>query len=356
MVIPFSNEFHAVHIPWMRRACELSVLSTGHTAPNPMVGAVLVHNGSIVGEGRHLRLGAPHAEVEAIRSCFDPSVLPVSTLYVTLEPCNHHGKTPPCTDLILACHIPNVVVACADPHEKVRGRGLQRLVDAGVEVVLGVLEEECAFVNRRFFTYHSQQRPYVILKWAESADGFVAPAKPGPYWLSCLASRQWVHRWRTEEAAVLVGAGTVLADDPHLGARLYAGRQPIRVLVEHPPILSGQLQILRNEGQLIRIETEAARPLSQQIPRILEQLHENSVLSVLVEAGPHLQQAFIDSGLWDEIRVFTTHAYMSHGLPAAPIPTCAQLYESIPGGGDLLRIYRPNVGSPISEINRIFAP
>ena len=184
MVIPFSTQLHAVHLPWMRRALELSMLSAGLTAPNPLVGAVLVHNGHIIGEGRHMRYGMAHAEVEAIRSCPTPSALPESTLYVTLEPCNHHGLTPPCTDLILDSRIPKVVVACTDPNKLVAGRGLQRLVDAGVEVVLGVLESECAHANRRFFTFHRERRPYVILKWAESADGFVAPTSAGPYWIS----------------------------------------------------------------------------------------------------------------------------------------------------------------------------
>jgi diaminohydroxyphosphoribosylaminopyrimidine deaminase/5-amino-6-(5-phosphoribosylamino)uracil reductase len=343
MVIPFSKTLHAVHIPFMRRACELSVLSNSHTAPNPMVGAVLVHNGTIIGEGRHMRFGAAHAEVEAIRSCPTPSLLPESTLYVTLEPCNHHGKTPPCTDLILDSRISRVVVACTDPHDLVGGRGLQRLVDAGVEVILGVLEWECTEANRRFFTFHRERRPYVVLKWAESADGFVAPASPGPYWLSSAHSRQLVHRWRTEEAAVLVGAGTVLADNPHLGARWYAGRQPIRVLVEHPPLLNGDYQILRDEGKLIRIETNPKMPLHAQIAVILEQLHQHSVLSVLVEAGPRLQKAFIESGLWDEIRVFTSPTTLSAGLPAPLLPVNAHLRGNQTIGGDQLRMYRPAV-------------
>lgn len=340
MVTPFSTALHMAHVPWMRRAYELSLLSTGHTAPNPLVGAVLVHMNQMVGEGRHRYFGAPHAEVEAIQSCADPSILAESTLYVTLEPCNHHGKTPPCTDLILANRIPRVVVACADPHELVCGHGLQRLVDAGVEVILGVMESECADANRRFFTYHMQKRPYVVLKWAQSADGFVAPEHPGSYWLSGEVSRQLVHRWRTEEAAVVVGAGTVVSDDPHLGARYYAGPQPIRVLVEHQPGLSGNLKILRDEGQLIRIETVEGEPLHTQIPQILNKLYQLSVLSVLVEAGPRLQSACIESGLWDEIRVFTTPKTLSEGLLAAPLPLNVDLWDSRPVGRDLLQIYR----------------
>jgi diaminohydroxyphosphoribosylaminopyrimidine deaminase/5-amino-6-(5-phosphoribosylamino)uracil reductase len=326
----------------MYRALELSLLSGGFTAPNPMVGAVLVHNDRIVGEGRHLRFGAPHAEVEAIKACIDPSVLPESTLYVSLEPCNHFGKTPPCTDFILGSRIPRVVVGCIDPHQKVRGSGMQRLSDAGVEVILGVLEAECVHANRRFFTFHSQQRPYVILKWAESADGYMAPGSQKPYWLSTEASRRLVHLWRTEEAGVLVGAGTVLADDPHLGARMYAGHQPIRVLVEHEPLLNAELQIFRNDGQLIRLQTEKSQPLSLQIPQILQKLHHNQLISVLVEAGPSLQTAFLESGLWDEIRIFSCPVNLNGGLPSAPIPPHAHLCESLTIGGDILSVYRPS--------------
>jgi diaminohydroxyphosphoribosylaminopyrimidine deaminase/5-amino-6-(5-phosphoribosylamino)uracil reductase len=343
MLVPFSKSMHAFHLPWMRRALELSLLSTGHTAPNPMVGALLVHHEKIIGEGRHIHFGGPHAEVEAIRSCFNPSLLPESTLYVTLEPCDHHGKTPPCTHLIIESRIPRVVVACTDPNKLVSGRGLQRLVDAGVEVVLGVLEAECAYANRRFFTFHREKRPYVVLKWAESTDGFVAPSSPGPYWLSCNTSRQLVHRWRTEEAAVLVGAGTVLSDNPHLGARWYAGRQPIRVLVEHQPWLDGQFEILRDEGALIRVETQSQEPLSSQIPSVLFRLHQQSVLSVLVEAGPNLQKAFIDSGLWDEIRILSTPKRLNGGLTAPSLPHNADLVESRCIGSDTLSIYQPKI-------------
>lgn len=342
MLVPFSTSLHAGHLPWMRRACEVAVLSAGNTAPNPLVGAVLVTNDQMIGEGRHLRYGAPHAEVEAIRACTQPALLADSTLYVNLEPCNHHGKTPPCTDLILQSGIRKVVVGTTDPHERVAGRGIARLTEAGVTVILGALAEECRWLNRRFFTYHTHGRPYVVLKWAESADGFVSPGEPGPYWLSCAQSRQLVHRWRTEEAAVLVGAGTALADNPHLGARLYAGPQPRRVLVERAPPIDSSLLMLRDEGTCLRLVTDTEKPLAEQILPLLQRLHREQILSVMVEAGPRLQQAFLDSGLWDEIRLFATPGMLGLGLPAAKLPPTARLYECHPIEDDQLLIYRNN--------------
>ncbi|MEX0291327.1 MAG: bifunctional diaminohydroxyphosphoribosylaminopyrimidine deaminase/5-amino-6-(5-phosphoribosylamino)uracil reductase RibD, partial [Flavobacteriaceae bacterium] len=220
---------------YMKRCLFLAKKALGHAAPNPMVGCVIVHKETIIGEGYTSAYGRAHAEVNAIRSVHDPSLLPEATLYVTLEPCSHHGKTPPCADLILSHKIPEVVIGLKDPHVKVAGQGIEKLKKAGCEVRLGILENECKKHHRRFLTFHLKKRPYIILKWAQSLDGFMAPEDskrsedPQPYWLTNTYSRQLVHKWRSEEQAILVGTNTVIQDNPHLGTRYWNGRSPIRI-------------------------------------------------------------------------------------------------------------------------------
>ncbi len=227
-----------IHTKYMQRCIELGKNGLGSTYPNPMVGSVIVHNEKIIGEGFTSPCGGPHAEVNAINSVNDKSLLKKATLYVTLEPCSHFGKTPPCADFIVANKIPRVVVGVKDPHEKVAGMGIQKLRDAGCEVEVGVLEEECREHHKRFLTFHEKKRPYIILKWAESSDGFLAPdksereANPEPYWITNKKSRQLVHQWRSEEHAILVGTNTVLEDNPKLNVRDWAGNSPIRIVVD----------------------------------------------------------------------------------------------------------------------------
>ncbi|MDD4192591.1 MAG: bifunctional diaminohydroxyphosphoribosylaminopyrimidine deaminase/5-amino-6-(5-phosphoribosylamino)uracil reductase RibD, partial [Mangrovibacterium sp.] len=234
---------------YMYRCLELARLGMGEVAPNPMVGAVIVHEGTIIGEGYHREFGGPHAEVNAINAVKTRELLRSSTLYVSLEPCAHFGKTPPCSDLIVSCQIPRVVVGSADPFAAVAGRGIERMRGAGVRVETGILEKECMELNRRFFTFHQQKRPYVILKWAQTLDGFLDvdrsyPEMSGkPTWISNELSRRVVHRQRTEEAAILVGTNTVLKDNPSLTVREWSGRQPVRLVLDRQNRLPEGLQV-----------------------------------------------------------------------------------------------------------------
>ena len=226
-----------IHEKYIKRCIELAQNGLGTTYPNPMVGSVIVYDGQIIGEGWHKKAGEPHAEVNAVNSVKDKSLLKKATIYVSLEPCSHFGKTPPCCDLIIANEIPNVVVGTVDPNEKVAGKGILKLIEAGANVTVGVLENECNELNKRFFTFHQKKRPYIILKWAESLDGFLAPEKAGnqdrkPVWITNQYSRQLVHKWRTEEQAILVGTQTVVDDNPKLNARDWNGNNPTRIVID----------------------------------------------------------------------------------------------------------------------------
>lgn len=316
----------------MQRCLNLAKNGLGTTYPNPMVGAVLVCDDQIIGEGWHRKAGEPHAEVLAIASVVDKQQLQRSTLYVSLEPCSHFGKTPPCADLVVASKIPKVVVGNLDPNPKVAGKGIKKLLDAGCEVRVGVLEKDCRFINRRFFTYHQQQRPYIILKWAESADGLIAPATKNqqrPFWISSKISRQLVHKWRTEEQAVLVGAGTVLADNPQLTARYWEGKNPLRVVLKGATQLPAEAAVLDNRAATLVLSTgENIGPLPPAVEveqlnkqqsvaqQTVEILYKRGVQSLIVEGGKQLLDTFISEDLWDEARVFRSSAQLKEGLPA----------------------------------------
>lgn len=223
------------HEFYMKRCIELAKNGLGTTYPNPLVGSVIVHDGKIIGEGWHKKAGEPHAEVNAVNSVKDKSLLKEATIYVSLEPCSHFGKTPPCCDLIIANKIPNVVVGTVDPFAKVAGNGIKKLIESGKNVTIGILEDECNELNKRFFTFHQKKRPYIILKWAETTDGFIAPIskeEKSPVWITNPYSRQLVHKWRTEEQAILVGTNTVLDDNPKLDARDFSGNNPVRIVLD----------------------------------------------------------------------------------------------------------------------------
>ena len=223
------------HEKYMARCIQLAKNGLGTTYPNPLVGSVIVYNGKIIGEGWHKKAGEAHAEVNAINSVKDKTLLAKSTIYVSLEPCSHYGKTPPCADLIAYHKIPNVIIGTIDPFAKVAGNGLKKLMEAGSKITLGVLEKECKELNKRFFTFHEKKRPYIILKWAETQDGFIAPLEQEsgkPFWITSPESKKRVHKWRTEEAAILVGTKTVELDNPSLTARLWKGEQPLRVVID----------------------------------------------------------------------------------------------------------------------------
>lgn len=319
----------------MTRAIQLGANALGTAAPNPMVGAVLVLDGKIIGEGYTSAYGGPHAEANAIGSIKDPGQLSEATLYVTLEPCSHFGKTPPCTDLILKHTIPRVFIGITDPHEKVAGKGIERLQKAGCQVHLGLLEEACREHHRRFLSVHEKQRPYIILKWAQSADGFLAPEKEkrkmhaAPYWISNLRSRQLVHQWRSQEQAILVGSNTVLEDNPKLNLRLWKGKLPLRILLDKELKVTGNYHLLdRSQPTLIMTRiTDPSRYLEGLTYEVLDfertvasqvcaLLMKHEVGSLIVEGGRRTLQTFIDEGLWDEARIFTGPARFGGGLEA----------------------------------------
>ena len=300
---------------YMWRALELARHGMGHVSPNPMVGAVIVApGGSIIGEGYHRKYGEGHAEVNAVASVRDRRQLLDATMYVTLEPCSHYGKTPPCAKLIVDCHIPRVVVGAGDPNEKVSGRGIAMLRDAGVEVVTGVLEEESRRLNAAFITAHSCHRPFVTLKWAQSADGFMDRDRSNdapPAAISSPLGRLAVHRLRAVHDAILVGSGTVISDDPVLDSRLWGGRSPRPVILDRRHRIDDTYKVLGRDPIII--------DRHDGVEDILRQLYSFGISSLLVEGGPSVLGSFIESGLWDVARVETSDKnFAPHGVAPAP--------------------------------------
>ena len=316
---------------YMRRCLELAGRAEGHTSPNPMVGAVVVHKGVIIGEGFHLRAGTPHAEVHAINAVKDKSLLPSSTLYASLEPCSHHGRTPPCADLIISSGIRRVVVGITDTSLKVAGRGIALLREAGIDVVNGVLEEECRRINRRFFSWHERERPYVILKWARSADGFIdlerkAGDTPEPHWITGNTERILVHRWRAAEDAILSGGGTIRTDNPSLDVRLWSGKNPLRVIVSRSgnmdpgsKVFNGAVDTIlftcNEKASLPGVKVVKLAGSQYFIEELLKALHGMGVQSLFVEGGAFIMSHFVESGLWDEARRFTGRMKFGGGVP-----------------------------------------
>ena len=321
---------------YIKRCIELAQNGFGTTYPNPMVGSVIVYEDKIIGEGWHKKAGEPHAEVNAVRSVKDKSLLKKATIYVSLEPCSHFGKTPPCCDLIIANEIPNVVVGTVDPNEKVAGNGIKKLIAAGINVTVGVLEKECNELNKRFFTFHQQKRPYIILKWAESEDGFLAPEKEmdqdrKPVWITNQYSRQLVHKWRSEEQAILVGTQTVIADNPKLNTRDWAGNNPVRVVLDQNNRISKDSFIFDDTVKTIvftksEINSSTENTVFESIdfnqniiPQILTVLHQNQIQSVIIEGGLQTLQSFIDENIWDEARIFIGKTSFGKGTKAPVI-------------------------------------
>ncbi|MGV8140059.1 MAG: bifunctional diaminohydroxyphosphoribosylaminopyrimidine deaminase/5-amino-6-(5-phosphoribosylamino)uracil reductase RibD [Mangrovibacterium sp.] len=318
---------------YMFRCLELARLGMGEVAPNPMVGAVIVHEEKIIGEGFHRQFGGPHAEVIAIGSVTRKELLNESTMYVSLEPCAHFGKTPPCSDLIISSHIPCVVVGSVDPFAKVAGKGIERMRNAGIEVEVGVLEKECLELNRRFFTFHQQKRPYVILKWAQTLDGYLDvdrsyPELFGkPTWISNELSRRIVHRQRTEEAAILIGTNTAMKDNPSLTVREWSGKQPVRLVLDRQNRLPDHLHVKDGRVPTVVFTEQAVSSRTNLeyvkvdfhgdlIAQILRFLYERELQSVVVEGGQRLLQSFIDQEAWDEAYVYIGHFWFGKGVRA----------------------------------------
>lgn len=318
------------HEVYMQRCLELAACGAGHVAPNPMVGAVLVHNDLIIGEGYHRKYGEAHAEVNCINSVRSDQnhLIKESTLYVSLEPCNHFGKTPPCTDLIIKQQIPKVIIACKDPFEKVNGTGIEKLQKEAIEVVTGVLEKEAAYLNRRFFCFHKQQRPYIILKWAQSNNKKIAGEQLRPVKISNDITDRLVHKWRSEEGAIMVGTNTALSDDPSLTTRLWRGHDAVRVVVDSGLKLPASLILFDNRVPTIILnkikEEQAGNHLfykyneHENVPdATINSLKKQNIQSLIIEGGAALLQSFINRGLWDEARIITNkELYITDGLDA----------------------------------------
>lgn len=308
----------------MKRALEIAQNGLGNVSPNPMVGAVIVHNNKIIGEGYTSPYGGPHAEVNAINSVDNKIVLSESTLYVTLEPCSHFGKTPPCSDLIIKHKIPHVVISCKDPFEKVNGSGIDKLTKNGCKVELGVLEAEGKEVNKRFFTSLNKKRPYIILKWAQTKDGFVAKDNFDSKWISNSTSRKIVHKWRAEEDAILVGFNTAKYDNPTLNVRDYIGKDPLRIVIDKNLDLDNNLHLFDKKIDTIcfnSIKTEKTENLSfvkidfnHLEENILRELYLLNIQSLIIEGGSKTIQGFIDKGFWDEARVFIGDTLFTSGI------------------------------------------
>lgn len=317
---------------YMQRCIQLARNGLCNAAPNPMVGAVIVCDGKIIGEGYHVRCGEAHAEVNAIRSVKDPSLLKRATIYVSLEPCSHYGKTPPCADLIIEKQIPRIVIGCQDPFAKVAGRGIQKLKDAGCEVVVGVLEAECRQLIRRFITFHTQRRPYITLKWAESADKYIDLLREGgsPVILSSPLTSMLVHKKRAEHSAIMVGTRTAELDNPSLTVRQWYGRSPVRIVLDRKLSLSPTLHLFDGSMPTL-VFTESpheSKPNVEYIPtdywldvlpQIMETLYTRGLQSLMVEGGSTLLQSFIDAGLWDEAFVEEAPSSLLSGVKAPEI-------------------------------------
>ena len=313
---------------YMARCIQIAQNGLGSTYPNPFVGSIIVHNNKIIAEGYTSEYGGPHAEVNAISQIKDDSILKESTLYVTLEPCSHYGKTPPCCDLVIAKEFKRVVIGTLDPFAEVNGQGYLRLLENGIDVTLGVLEDDCKELNRRFITFHQEKRPYIILKWAQTQDGYMGHDDVQK-WITNRYSRQLVHEWRTEEQAILVGKKTALVDNPQLNTRFWEGKNPLRISIDKflaiprnfhlydqsiPTVIFNAIENREDENlKLVKIDFE-----TNIIPPILDYLYQNNYQTLIVEGGSDTIQKFIDMNLWDEARVLSSNAFWNEGI-LAPI-------------------------------------
>jgi len=343
------------HETYMHRCFELALLGQGQVAPNPMVGAVLVWNDRIIGEGYHEQYGQAHAEVNCINSVqeADKPLIEKSILYVSLEPCAHFGKTPPCADLIIENRIPTVVIACRDSFVEVAGKGIQKLLAAGIEVITAVLEKEGLDLNRRFFTFHQQHRPYIILKWAQTADLKIARHNGSRLLISNAFTNRMVHQWRSCESSIMVGTNTALKDNPALTTRQWTGNNPVRLVIDKALKLPPQLHLLdgsvktivfnlmqdAEQGQLLYYKIS---PVGSFIYQILEALYKLQVQSVLVEGGASLLQSFLDENVWDEARVITNNELAIGEGVAAPVLANAELVSVEKMTSDSIHYYKHN--------------
>ncbi|WP_262909911.1 bifunctional diaminohydroxyphosphoribosylaminopyrimidine deaminase/5-amino-6-(5-phosphoribosylamino)uracil reductase RibD [Tenacibaculum finnmarkense] len=342
---------------YIKRCLQLAKNGIGTARPNPSVGAVIVYKNTIIGEGFTSAYGGNHAEVNAINSVKDKTLLKEATIYVTLEPCAHFGKTPPCADLIVKHHIPKVVIGCVDTNSLVAGKGIERLQNAGINVTIGVLEDECKKHHKRFFTVQNKKRPYIVLKWAETADGFIAPLKRDaqqPVWISNSYSQQLVHKIRSQEQAILVGTNTVIADNPSLDVRHWAGNNPVRVVLDKNLRIPSNLTVFDEKVKTLVLVDKATKinKVKEQVEvlekidfssRVAEQicsvLQKHQIQSVLIEGGAQTLQTFIDANLWDEAQVFVGETSFKNGVEAPRLSTEKILLKKQNIASDVLRIF-----------------
>jgi len=336
---------------FMQRAIELAQLGIGNVSPNPMVGCVIVHADKIIGEGYHEKYGEGHAEVNAINSVKDKSLLKKATVYVTLEPCSHFGKTPPCADLLVSHQVGKVVIANLDPNPLVSGNGVRKLQEAGIDVAVDVLSESALKVNRRFFTMMNEKRPFIILKWAETNDGYIARKDFSSKWISNANSRQLVHKWRAEEDSIMVGTNTAKHDNPSLTVRDWVGSDPLRIVLDRQLVLPEELKLFADGRSTIcfnlrenkKVENVEFIKLNEDriLLEMMDVLFERKIQSVIIEGGRQLIQGFIDEGLWDEARIFIGRSHFKEGIEAPDLK--GQLQEEINVQGDTLLIKTRNI-------------
>lgn len=306
---------------FIKRCFDLALNGIGFVSPNPLVGCVITHNNKIIGEGWHKKYGGPHAEVNAVASVTDKTLLSSSTVYVNLEPCSHHGKTPPCADMLVEHQVKKVVISNIDTNKLVGGKGIEKLRNAGIEVVTGVLEQEGRHLNRRFFTYMEQQRPYIILKWAQTSDGFIS-RRGSRDQISNELSQKLVHRWRSEEDAFLVGTETAAIDNPRLNVREWTGRDPVRVVIDRNLRLDRSLHLFDGSQRTIiynQIKDEGDYVKFNNVIDIIADLYKKKIQSLVVEGGATTLNLFIEAGLWDEARVFVSDLEFHDGIKAPVI-------------------------------------
>ncbi len=340
------------HEIYLQRCFQLAKLGAGNVAPNPMVGAVLVYENRIIGEGYHQQYGEAHAEVHCIQHALEQhaGLIEQSTLYVSLEPCAHYGKTPPCADLIIRHRIPRVVVGCRDHFEAVNGKGIEKLRNAGVEVIEQIATREAITLNKRFFTFHGLKRPYIILKWAQTRDGIMASGNAERLKISNPATNRLVHRWRSEEAAIMVGAGTAMKDDPLLDNRHWFGKAPLKIVLSGSGSLPEELKLFHagnetwvfNRGQTKKLGRAAWINVENDhlIKGMLDILFERRIQSVFVEGGRQLLQSFVDAGVWDEARVITNTAMIAGGGLRAPLLKEQALLQTSTIDTDEITVYK----------------
>ena len=344
----------------MRRCLELAQLGAGNVAPNPMVGAILVYNNKIIGEGYHQKFGEAHAEVNCLKSVEEVNheLIQKSTSYVSLEPCAHFGKTPPCADFIIKNKIPHVVVGCTDSYERVNGAGIKKMIGAGIKVNVGILENECRSLNKRFFTFHNKKRPYIILKWAQSADGFISGQNRLAAKISNTYTDKIVHKWRGEESAILVGANTVASDNPNLTTRHWTGKNPVRIIIDEQLSLDQNFNIFDCEAETIIINRIKNLSYNKNIfsqmsldktivDGTLGCLYNRQLNSVIIEGGSKTLQLFIDSGLWDEARVITNMDLLLVAGLKSPLLTHQHLQSSFNIFSDKLDFFQNTINDSL---------